>query len=67
MSICYDGQLEIDLERGVVYFHSFTTGTTVLRICGLEFPRSFGDGDTDAFDIIASDEKSSVMYNINRT
>jgi hypothetical protein len=28
-------QLEYDLDRGVLYIHHQTTGTTVLRICGL--------------------------------
>lgn len=28
-----DGELEIDIDRGVIYFHSKTSGITVLRIC----------------------------------
>lgn len=29
------GELEIDTDRGVIYFHSSETGWTVLRICKL--------------------------------
>ncbi len=32
-----DGQLEIDHDRGVIYFHS-NLGHTVLRICNLPTP-----------------------------
>ena len=32
-----EGQLEIDQQRGVIYFHS-DTGGTVLRICNLPAP-----------------------------
>jgi hypothetical protein len=32
-----DGQLEIDSDRGVIYFHS-KAGFTVLRICSLPKP-----------------------------
>lgn len=42
-----DGQIEIDQERGVIYFHS-NVGHTVLRICSLPTPipdpSTFGDG-----------------------
>lgn len=38
MTIRIDGELEIDQERGVIYFHSAMTGTTVLRICQLPKP-----------------------------
>ena len=34
MSITFDGQLEIDHERGVVYFHG-ASGRTILRFGGL--------------------------------
>lgn len=27
------GQLEIDFDRGVIYFHADKTGHTVLRVC----------------------------------
>ena len=36
MTQTYDGQLEIDRERGVIYFHSLETGSTMLRICRLQ-------------------------------
>ena len=32
------GELEIDCERGVIYFHFIETGATVLRICQLPVP-----------------------------
>ncbi len=44
-TICFDGQLEVDTVRGVIYFHSSHTGTTLLRICGLNlspFPPVLG-------------------------
>ena len=31
----YDGQLEIDHDRGVIYFHRIDNGSTLLRICRL--------------------------------
>lgn len=39
-----DGQLEIDHNRGVIYFHSLT-GATIIRICNLPTPiPKIGDG-----------------------
>jgi hypothetical protein len=38
MTQIIDGQLEIDAERGVIYFHSAETGQTVLRISRLPHP-----------------------------
>ena len=35
------GILEIDLDRGVIYFHDLATGRTILRICKLKIPDSF--------------------------
>jgi hypothetical protein len=34
----FNGQLEIDVRRGVVYFHDDQKGFTRLRICGLTIP-----------------------------
>jgi hypothetical protein len=51
------GKIEIDLHRGVVYFHS-ATGITLLRICGLEFPKSY-DAQRDLMDISI---RQSVSY-----
>lgn len=34
----FDGQLEIDSDRGVIYFHSSKNGQTLLRICRLPTP-----------------------------
>lgn len=34
----HKGVLEIDHERGVIYFHSETTGTSILRIQNLPTP-----------------------------
>jgi hypothetical protein len=31
----FTGELEVDTDRGVVYFHDSTTGMTRLRICRL--------------------------------
>jgi hypothetical protein len=41
--ISYHGILEIDTDRGVIYFHDDKTGSTKLRICGLEDLRNDGD------------------------
>ena len=38
MITTYEGQLEIDHDRGVIYFHSSKTGSTLLRICRLPTP-----------------------------
>ena len=46
MTEVFDGQLEVDVKRGVIYFHSAETGATVLRICGLTIPHNF-----DAIDL----------------
>lgn len=37
MTLKYDGQLEIDQKRGVIYFHG-KQGVTLLRICSLPKP-----------------------------
>jgi hypothetical protein len=34
----YRGLLEIDPERGVIYFHDESKGITLLRICSLPKP-----------------------------
>jgi len=34
----FTGILEIDKNRGVVYFHDNNTGSTLLRICKLPIP-----------------------------
>jgi len=54
------GEIEIDLRRGVVYFHS-ATGISLLRICGLEFPKDF-DPQTGQIDITI---RQSVSYGRN--
>jgi hypothetical protein len=36
MSIHINGQLEVDADRGVIYFHNSTNGASTLRICGLK-------------------------------
>jgi hypothetical protein len=35
MILQFNGQLEIDTDRGVIYFHDKSLGITRLRICGL--------------------------------
>ncbi|MBF0554290.1 MAG: hypothetical protein HQK96_06965 [Nitrospirae bacterium] len=58
------GELEVDVERGVVYFHS-PVGATVLRICGLKIPKKFGNSATDSIDITLKYlDKHPVMYNV---
>ena len=34
----YTGTLEIDHDRGIIYFHEIDTGMTLLRICRLPKP-----------------------------
>lgn len=34
----FEGILEIDERRGVIYFHSKENGFTMLRVCGLPTP-----------------------------
>jgi hypothetical protein len=36
MTIKIVGELEVDVERGVIYFHNYTNGCSTLRICGLK-------------------------------
>lgn len=36
MTVKIVGELEVDVERGVVYFHNYTNGCSTLRICGLK-------------------------------
>jgi hypothetical protein len=45
-----EGILEIDYDRGLIYFHDNATGRTILRICRLKIPDSF-DASTDMIDI----------------
>lgn len=57
MIIEYDGTLEIDYNRGVIYFHSAETGHSMLRICQLKLPT-----DTEvAFVDITAPEHMSVI------
>lgn len=44
MTLKVNGQLEIDIDRGVIYFHNVNTGTTLLRICKLKIPEDFTTG-----------------------
>jgi hypothetical protein len=44
----FEGVLEIDNSRGVIYFHSAKTGASVLRICRLgEIPELKDRGSID--------------------
>lgn len=36
MTVKIVGELEVDIERGVLYFHNYRNGMTTLRICGLK-------------------------------
>jgi hypothetical protein len=70
MTIKINGELELDLDRGVVYFHSGENGNTVLRICGLEFPKGFNPAAnrTDSFDVTLKFlEKHPVSYMVQMT
>lgn len=49
MTYRQSGEIEVDMHRGVVYFHS-ATGITLLRICGLDFPKNY-DPQRDQLDI----------------
>lgn len=37
--VAYQGELVIDVQRGVIYFHDAAVGITRLRICGLDAQR----------------------------
>jgi hypothetical protein len=61
---CVMGELEIDVKRGVLYFHSLETGTTKLRICGLQFPVRFEvENPMSSLDVTLKPENHLVMYN----
>jgi len=58
------GELEIDTKRGVLYFHSIETGTTKLRICGLQFPVRFEtENPMSSLDVTLRPDNHLVMYN----
>lgn len=40
------GQLEIDSERGVIYFHANHNGASLLRVCGVRFPALYNAFET---------------------
>jgi hypothetical protein len=54
VTITFDGQLEVDVDRGVIYFHDGQTGATVLRICGLKIPPTFATVDLT--------QRNRIMY-----
>ena len=41
MTTRIQGELEIDNDRGVIYFHSQLMGVTIMRICRLPTPIPF--------------------------
>ena len=58
MPICFNGQLEIDVDRGVIYFHDGKLGKTILRISRLPLPMPVEKGKTlDLLDITCSDDQ----------
>jgi len=57
-SVQIKGHLQIDINRGVVYFHSNTTGATVLRVSGLDIPEN-----VSSIDVSANDEGTSYDTN----
>lgn len=54
------GELEIDTERGVIYFHVTRTGHTALRICRLKIPEGFDPG----MDMIDITKPEMISYGI---
>jgi len=44
-TLTFEGQLEVDTARGVIYFHDGRKGFTRLRICGLKIPKDFETAD----------------------
>jgi hypothetical protein len=69
MTLKIDGQLEIDVARGVLYFHSGENGSTVLRICGLEFPKGFSPSQNnfDMLDVtLKLVEPHPVLYSMEK-
>ena len=57
-NLTFDGQLEIDTDRGVIYFHSTDLVATNLRICGM--PKM--DREVLFIDITLRDGKAIVGY-----
>ncbi len=56
------GQLEIDLNRGVLYFHA-EAGYTVLRICGLDKERlKCINEELGSIDVTLRGDKGYVQY-----
>ena len=53
MKLEFEGILEIDADRGVVYFHDNKTGRSVLRICRLPKDKlaKMQDDDLSSIDV----------------
>lgn len=62
MTISLYGQLEIDTNRGVIYFHS-AMGLTVLRICRLPTTALRGFNPEHAMIDITHMQGVSIPYN----
>lgn len=52
--VTYSGLLEIDYDRGVLYFHNAEKGNTILRICQMDIPRT------------APKDKNSIFMDITK-
>jgi hypothetical protein len=63
MTTSIPGELEIDVERGVIYFHTtYADQPTLLRICKLKFPNGY-EPHKDQVDITLEVD-SLVSYGI---
>ena len=59
----FKGELEVDVDRGVIYFHNEKTGLTVLRVkitpeLGYLFKQSYEQDEIASLDVI-----SQAFYN----
>jgi hypothetical protein len=61
MTVKLEGQLEVDIHRGVIYFHNNKNGCTTLRICRLYIPETF---DEDMQLDITCNDKTTVMSTV---
>lgn len=43
MTVTLEGQLEVDIDRGVIYFHNNKNGATTLRMCSIYIPHTFDE------------------------
>jgi len=59
MTVKLEGQLEVDVNRGVIYFHNNKNGCSTLRICSIYIPENFdGNAQID----ITCDGNTKIMH-----